>query len=73
MNGVSAMAIWNDWRKTGYPDFIHWSEDALKLNATPPIRLLYPQTEINTNNDNVLLQGTINTFTSKIFWMPTSK
>jgi hypothetical protein len=73
LNGVSAMPIWNDWRRTGYPDFIHWSTDPLKLNPTPPIRLLYPQTEIATNNDNVLKQGTINTFTTNIFWMPTSK
>lgn len=73
LNGVSAMPVWNDWRRTGYPDFIHWSADPLKLNATPPVRLLYPQSEISTNNDNVLSQGTINTFTSKIFWMPTTK
>jgi len=73
LNGVSAMPIWNDWRKTGYPNFIHWSADQLKLNLTPPVRLLYPQSEISTNNDNVLLQGTIDTFKSKIFWMPTTK
>jgi hypothetical protein len=73
LNGVSAMPIWNDWRKTGYPTFIHWSADPLKLNPTPPVRLLYPQTEISTNNDNVLLQGTIDPFKGKIFWMPTTK
>lgn len=68
LNGVSPMAIWTDYRRTGYPDFIHWSADPAKLNATPPVRLLYPQTEISTNNDNVLAQGDINLFTSKIFW-----
>ncbi len=68
LNGLSPMPVWTDYRRTGFPDFIHWSEDPLKLNETPPVRLLYPQTEISTNNDNVLLQGTINTFTSKIFW-----
>jgi hypothetical protein len=68
LNGLSAYPIWTDYRRTGYPDFIHWSTDPLKKNETPPVRLLYPQTEISTNNDNVLLQGTIDLFTSKIFW-----
>ncbi len=68
LNGISPMSIWTDYRRTGYPDFIHWSADPAKLNATPPVRLLYPQTEISTNNDNVLAQGDINLFTTKIFW-----
>jgi len=68
LNGVSAMPIWTDFRRTGFPDFIHFTADAAKLNATPPIRLLYPQSEISTNNDNVVAQGDISLFTSKIFW-----
>ncbi len=68
LNGVSAMPIWTDWRRTGYPDFIHFTADAAKLNATPPVRLLYPQSEISTNNDNVVAQGDISLFTTKIFW-----
>jgi hypothetical protein len=68
LNGLSPMPIYTDYRRTGFPDFIHWSQDPNKKNATPQIRFLYPQTEISTNNDNVLLQGTINVFTSKIFW-----
>jgi len=68
LNGLSAMPIWTDYRRTGFPAFIHFTQDPFKKNDTPPVRLLYPQTEINTNNDNVLLQGTIDLFTSKIFW-----
>jgi hypothetical protein len=68
LNGVSPMPIWTDYRRTGYPDFLHFTQDAAKLNATPPIRLLYPQVEISTNNDNVVAQGDISLFTSKIFW-----
>jgi|WetSurMetagenome_2_1015567.scaffolds.fasta_scaffold02043_8 hypothetical protein len=68
LDGVSPMPIWTDYRRSGYPDFIHFTQDANKLNATPPVRLLYPQTEISTNNDNVLAQGDISLFTSKIFW-----
>jgi hypothetical protein len=71
LNGLSPMTIWTDWRRTGFPNFIHWSADPNKKNPTPPIRLLYPQTEVNTNNDNVLLQGVNTTndmFTKNIFW-----
>ncbi len=68
LNGISPLPIWTDYRRTGYPDFIHFTEDAAKLNETPPVRLLYPQSEINVNNDNVNAQGAINAFTSKIFW-----
>ena len=67
-NGFNVMSVWTDYRRTGYPNFLHFSQDAGRANDTPPVRLLYPQTEKNVNNDNVLLQGTINVFTSKIFW-----
>ncbi len=35
-----------------------------------PVRLLYPQSEYTTNGDNVKKVGTIDRFTSKIFWQP---
>jgi hypothetical protein len=68
LNGISPMPIWTDYRRTGLPDFIHFTQDPATANPTPPVRLLYPQTEISTNNDNVVAQGTINLFSSKIFW-----
>jgi len=68
MIGISPMPLWTDFRRSGYPDFIHWSISPEKKNATPPVRLLYPQTELNVNNDNVVAVGAINAFTSKIFW-----
>jgi hypothetical protein len=67
-NGLPVYSVWTDYRRTGYPNFLHFSQDAARQSDTPPVRLLYPQSEINVNNDNVLLQGTINVFTSKIFW-----
>lgn len=68
LNGVNPMPIWTDYRRTGFPDFLHWTADPARLNDTPPVRLLYPQTEISTNNDNVLAQGTVDLFSTKIFW-----
>ena len=65
MNGLNPMPIWTDYRRTGYPRFHSFvSQDPARINDTPPVRLLYPQTEISTNNDNVLAQGDINLFTS---------
>jgi hypothetical protein len=68
LNGVAPVEIWTDYRRTGYPDGLHFSITTGKQNDTPPIRLLYPQDELNVNNANVVAVGTINAFTSKIFW-----
>jgi hypothetical protein len=66
--GVSPLAIWTDFRRTGYPDFLTFSADVLRKSDTPPVRLLYPQTEINTNGANVDAQGDITLTGPKIFW-----
>lgn len=68
LNGIAPVEIWTDYRRSGQPSFIHFSEDANKLNNTPPVRLLYPQRELNYNNENVNAVGKIDAFTSKIFW-----
>jgi len=68
LNGVSPVEIWTDYRRTGFPLGLHFSVDPARDKDTPPVRLLYPQDEINVNNANVLAVGTINAFTSKIFW-----
>ena len=68
LNGIAPIEIWTDYRRTGIPSFLHFSEDKAKLNATPPVRLLIPQREIDNNGDNVVAVGTIKAFSSKIFW-----
>jgi hypothetical protein len=68
LNGVAPVELWTDYRRTGIPSFLQFSEDGAKQNATPPVRLLIPQNEILYNNDNVVAVGPINAFTSKIFW-----
>jgi len=68
LNGIAPIEIWTDYRRTGIPSFIHFTEDTGKKNATPPVRLLYPQRELTVNNENVVAVGAINAFTSKIFW-----
>ena len=68
LNGLNPQSVWVDYRRTGFPDFLHFTADPARLSDTPPVRLLYPQSEISTNNDNVLANGDISLFTSKIFW-----
>lgn len=68
LNGLTPQPVWVDYRRTGFPDFLHFTADPARLSDTPPVRLLYPQSEISTNNDNVLANGDISLFTSKIFW-----
>jgi len=68
LNGVAPVEIWTDYRRTGYPNFIHFSITSGRSSDTPPVRLLYPQNELNVNNSNVVAVGTIDAFKSKIFW-----
>jgi hypothetical protein len=68
LNGISPVEIWTDFRRSGQPSTLHFTEDANKASATPPVRLLYPQREILYNNESVVAVGTIDPFTSKIFW-----
>jgi hypothetical protein len=68
LNGTSPVEIWTDYRRSGYPQNLHFSEQSDRAKDTPPVRLLYPQTEISSNNDNVVAVGPIDPFTSKIFW-----
>ncbi|NJO88847.1 MAG: SusD/RagB family nutrient-binding outer membrane lipoprotein [Chloroflexia bacterium] len=68
LNGVAPVEIWTDYRRSGFPNFLVFSTNPQRENDTPPIRLLYPQREIDTNNDNLIEVGSIDLFSSKIFW-----
>lgn len=68
LDGIAPVEIWDDYRRTGFPANLNFSQDPQRQSNFPPIRLLYPQTEVSYNNDNVVAVGTIDAFTSKIFW-----
>lgn len=74
LNGIAPVEIWTDYRRTGFPDKsisatgLHFSTEPARSKDYPPVRLLYPQDEINVNNENVLAVGPIDPWTSKIFW-----
>jgi hypothetical protein len=72
LNGIAPVEIWTDYRRTGYPSFITFSSAKGRASDTPPIRLLYPQDEVNVNNDNykaaLAAQNWESEFKTKIFW-----
>ena len=72
LNGIAPVEIWTDYRRTGYPTFLHFSVDPARASDTPPVRLLYPQDEVNVNNANYVAaqdaQGWQDEFKTKIFW-----
>ena len=58
---------WNEYRRTLYP-VLPSSIDPAAISPTLPTRIFYPLSEQQTNNANLLKEGTIDPFTSKIFW-----
>jgi hypothetical protein len=62
-NGLEA---WSEFRRTNFPV----TPPSLSTSATQalPVRLFYPQSELASNGENVKAQGTIDIFTSKLFW-----
>jgi hypothetical protein len=76
LNAIASFEVWTDYRRTdyvlgravGYTPGPPISVDPGNTSTTIPRRLLYPQNEYNYNAANVGAEGTINVFTSKIFW-----
>lgn len=77
LNGsIAPYEVWTDYRRTDYvlgepvefdagPPI---SVDPANTSTEIPVRLLYPQNEYSYNAANVGAEGTIDVFTSKIFW-----
>jgi hypothetical protein len=68
MNGINDMESWADYRRLNIPADIPISNNPAASVRQVPVRMLYPQSEYNYNPENVLAQGTISQFTSRIFW-----
>jgi hypothetical protein len=68
LTGVASTEAWDDYRRTGYPRFAPSLQSTSTRTDDLPTRLLYPQTEITTNLDNIP-QG-ISQFNTLIFWDP---
>lgn len=67
LNGYGNLEAYNEYRRTGYPN----PPVSIYTGVTTkviPSRILYPSSEYSQNAVNVEAQGSINQFTSKIFW-----
>jgi len=69
-NGIEPFEIYVDYRRNGAYPAIPLSYDPARIGNKLPVRALYPQAEYIKNKENVEAQGTIDIFTSKIWWMP---
>ena len=67
---IDPVESYSDWRRLGIPSDLPVSVYPGTTATHIPYRLLYPTSEYHYNAANVNGQGTINQFTSKIFWMP---
>lgn len=61
----SGLEAWTEYRKTGIPNI---PQAATVTGTKRPVRLFYPNTEGGSNTANVKAQGTIDVFTTRIFW-----
>ena len=67
MNVINPLEVYADYRRTKIPADVPGSINPSAGDI--PVRLLYPQTEINTNPNSVKAQGNVTLYT-KIFWQP---
>ena len=67
INAINPLEVYADYRRTKIPADLPGSKNPGA--GAIPTRLLYPQSEINTNPTSVSAQGNI-TIYSKIFWQP---
>jgi len=72
LNGINWVEAWTDYRRTGYPtsDVLGITHGPNPLQPKIPIRYLYPQSELNTNAQNVPSTGSQagDQFDAAIFW-----
>jgi Starch-binding associating with outer membrane len=68
LNTINMLEPWTEYRRTGFPNVPLSSSASRGPNI--PYRYKYPQTEYDLNGGNAGAQGTIDQFTSKIWWMP---
>lgn len=66
--GYGFFEVYNEYRRTGYPNNIPLSQFPGVNAPNQPTRILYPIIEYQTNATNVQAEGTIDKFNSKIFW-----
>lgn len=62
----SGLEAWSEFRRTNYPNTP--PSASAPVNQKLPLRLFYPQTESTSNGKNVEGQGSVDVFSTRIFW-----
>lgn len=80
LNAINPLEVWTDYRRT---DVVYGAGVSYDTNSYPwatymsflssaattiPVRLFYPQSEYSFNEANAQAQGTIDVFSSRLFW-----
>jgi hypothetical protein len=65
---IDPLESYADERRLNFLPAGYISADPARVSNTLPVRLPYAESEFTTNNASVEAQGTINVFTSKLFW-----
>lgn len=68
LTGYNMLEAYNEYRRTGFPNPPASVASGALGGGKLPSRIFYPDTEYSQNSANVSAEGTINQFTSKIFW-----
>jgi hypothetical protein len=66
LTNYSGLEAWSEYRRTNFP--VTPPSLATSPTAPRPLRLFYPQGELASNGENVLAQGTIDVFATRLFW-----
>ena len=66
LTNYSGFEAWCEYRKNNFP--VTPASASTATNAPRPVRLFYPSGEVASNGENVKAQGTIDVFTTRLFW-----
>jgi len=69
LNGIDGAEAWNDYRRLGFPDV---PASAAVSVGVRPYRLLYPESEVNANPEEVNKQQVTSgtNYNTRVFWQP---
>jgi len=69
LTGNGCLEAYLEHLRTGFPILLNpISVDPASVSNVPPIRQYYPLSELESNGPSLAKEGTINIFTTKIFW-----
>ena len=68
LNSINSIEAWNDFRRLGLPQIPNSLSAPTSLAR--PQRLMYPESEVQSNGRQVALRNITDITTAKVWWMP---